>query len=351
MAMGCPIVTTSIGCEGIDLVDDEEVFIRDSNNKFADAVVQLLDDAEKRKNFSKKCREKIIKNYTWDTIVNKFNKFLGAIVNSQKCVCGSSDYKEIFRGLYTGMQIKNYFFKILECKACGIARTYPAPSITLAKKNVDYSFTKDMDKYEKSNIWAKGVLQAAMKYVKEGNLLELGCFTGKLLEEAQKFGFKAYGVDFYKPAVEFGRSKGRNIHFGEIYDAAFKDSFFSCIILNHVFEHLKDPIRCVKQLNRILKYNGILAINIPTHKALMRHIMGQHWMSWCPHIHRFFYTKKALEDIIVKNSQLKPIYIHQKGRLEPVTIGWFRNKAKDIIAGFASLINKGEQIEAIFIKK
>ncbi len=73
MAAGCPIVTTSIGCEGIDLVDGEDAFIRDNTDAFADAVLRLMDSEKLRRKFSKNVREKAERNYTWEASVKMFN--------------------------------------------------------------------------------------------------------------------------------------------------------------------------------------------------------------------------------------------------------------------------------------
>jgi glycosyltransferase involved in cell wall biosynthesis len=46
LAQGLPIVSTSLGCEGIAVTHGQDILIADSPQDFADAVVQVLDDAE-----------------------------------------------------------------------------------------------------------------------------------------------------------------------------------------------------------------------------------------------------------------------------------------------------------------
>ena len=46
MARGLPVVTTSIGSEGMGLVDGEHLLVADGDDAFADAVVRLHEDAE-----------------------------------------------------------------------------------------------------------------------------------------------------------------------------------------------------------------------------------------------------------------------------------------------------------------
>ncbi len=46
MAQGIPIVSTTLGCEGIEVVPDESILVADEPADFADAVLRLLDDAD-----------------------------------------------------------------------------------------------------------------------------------------------------------------------------------------------------------------------------------------------------------------------------------------------------------------
>ena len=47
-AMGKAVVSTSIGCEGLDAVDGENILIRDTPEAIADALLQVLRDARLR---------------------------------------------------------------------------------------------------------------------------------------------------------------------------------------------------------------------------------------------------------------------------------------------------------------
>ncbi len=46
MAFGLPLVTTTVGAEGMDIVDGEHALIRDEAEAFAEAVVDLYRDPE-----------------------------------------------------------------------------------------------------------------------------------------------------------------------------------------------------------------------------------------------------------------------------------------------------------------
>src|SRR5207237_498253 len=67
-AMGKPVVTTSIGCEGLDAVDGENVLIRDDPRSFARAMLSVLDDDVLRRRLSRAGRATAERLYSWDTI-------------------------------------------------------------------------------------------------------------------------------------------------------------------------------------------------------------------------------------------------------------------------------------------
>lgn len=52
MAMGCPVVSTAIGIEGLDVTPDQHYLLRDDPQGQAEALLQLLDDAALRERLS-----------------------------------------------------------------------------------------------------------------------------------------------------------------------------------------------------------------------------------------------------------------------------------------------------------
>lgn len=52
---------------------------------------------------------------------------------------------------------------------------------------------------------------------------------------------------------------------GAIYDLPFPDNYFDKIILSEVLEHLDDEVLGMREIYRVLKPKGILAITVPNH--------------------------------------------------------------------------------------
>ena len=76
MAARIPVVSTSIGAEGLDIRDGENIAIADSPADFARACLALLDDAEARRRMAATAWETIAACYSWEVVARKFEQFL-----------------------------------------------------------------------------------------------------------------------------------------------------------------------------------------------------------------------------------------------------------------------------------
>jgi sugar transferase (PEP-CTERM/EpsH1 system associated) len=71
MALGRPVVSTSIGYEGIEAIEDEQILVADKPEEFAKKTVLLLRDENYRKRLVKSARELVVAKYDWDSIASK----------------------------------------------------------------------------------------------------------------------------------------------------------------------------------------------------------------------------------------------------------------------------------------
>ena len=67
-AMAKPVVTTSIGCEGLEAIDGENVLIRDDPKAFARAILDVLSNASLRRRLGRAGRATVERLYSWDRI-------------------------------------------------------------------------------------------------------------------------------------------------------------------------------------------------------------------------------------------------------------------------------------------
>jgi len=75
MAMGKPIVSTSLGCEGFEgLESGRELSVADTPEEFAQRVLELLDNASQRERLGQAARHFVEEQYDWRLIVPKLEQ-------------------------------------------------------------------------------------------------------------------------------------------------------------------------------------------------------------------------------------------------------------------------------------
>jgi glycosyltransferase involved in cell wall biosynthesis len=79
MAFGRPVVTTSIGCEGLDVVDGEHLLIGDTAEAFAENVISLLRHPELSERMAGSARRLVEKSYDWSVIAPKLLQVYRAV--------------------------------------------------------------------------------------------------------------------------------------------------------------------------------------------------------------------------------------------------------------------------------
>jgi polysaccharide biosynthesis protein PslH len=79
-AMGKAVVSTTIGCEGLQAVDGRNILIRDSPDEFAAAVATVLSDGELRQRLGEEARRTAVEEYSWEGIGRRMVKRYRALL-------------------------------------------------------------------------------------------------------------------------------------------------------------------------------------------------------------------------------------------------------------------------------
>jgi glycosyltransferase involved in cell wall biosynthesis len=65
MGMRCPVVSSTIGAEGLGLTHDRELLLADDTESFAQAVLALIDDPKRAAELADKANLYVKENLTW----------------------------------------------------------------------------------------------------------------------------------------------------------------------------------------------------------------------------------------------------------------------------------------------
>ncbi|MBI3784260.1 MAG: glycosyltransferase [Deltaproteobacteria bacterium] len=82
MAVGTPVVTTSKGCEGLEVEPDRHLIIGDTAESFANAVIALLGDERTAAHLSQQARQLVNERYDWDAIGPRFERFIADVARA-----------------------------------------------------------------------------------------------------------------------------------------------------------------------------------------------------------------------------------------------------------------------------
>lgn len=82
MAAGVPVVSTSLGAEGLPARDGDNIVIADDAEQLASRTIRLLQDGDLRQKIAARARELMVENYSWQAGVKILEQVLREVVGS-----------------------------------------------------------------------------------------------------------------------------------------------------------------------------------------------------------------------------------------------------------------------------
>jgi 2-polyprenyl-3-methyl-5-hydroxy-6-metoxy-1,4-benzoquinol methylase len=128
-----------------------------------------------------------------------------------------------------------------------------------------------------------------------GELLEVGCGSGGRLPLFKALGWRVTGQDVDPVAAgEARRTTGAEVHVGPIEELARTQRRFNAIVVNHVIEHVVDPVALLRVCRSMLRPRGALICVTPNASSWGHRRFGANWMSLDPPRHISLFTPSAL---------------------------------------------------------
>ncbi|WPC36681.1 class I SAM-dependent methyltransferase [Brachyspira hyodysenteriae] len=199
---------------------------------------------------------------------------------------------------------------MLLCPSCKLQFMYPQTSdeelseIYSSNNYPTCSFDNGMDENTIIKMKRKtfnGILKKILPYCSSGNLLDIGCSSGILLEEAKLLGFNVYGLEISKYASDIAKKRiGEDrIYNGTLETCEFNNDF-DVITMIDVIEHFRNPIDMLNIAKKMLHQNdkkyGYVLITTPNTDSYTNKIMGKKW----PHYnteHLFYFNLESMKKI------------------------------------------------------
>jgi SAM-dependent methyltransferase len=126
-----------------------------------------------------------------------------------------------------------------------------------------------------------------------GDLLEIGCGYGYLLDEARLFFGRRVGTEFSLHGAEIARATGAEVFVGGVEQLP-PDATFECVLATHVIEHVYEPLPFMKRLVSHTKPGGHIILATPDIGGVLRKFMGRYWPSFKAPEHVLYFDFRTI---------------------------------------------------------
>jgi len=202
-------------------------------------------------------------------------------------------------------------FKVVRCAACGVHYLYPRlteAAMQSAYRRGDYFAGGEWGYADTSYAAQERALRATFKRLMRnlhkhqltgGDLLEIGCGYGYLLEEARGFFRSRTGIEMSHDAAAIASKRADRIYEGGLQQLPSGEKF-DCIIATHVIEHVYDPLTFLGDIARHARVGGKIALATPDMNSVLRKMMGRRWPSFKIPEHILYFDAKTLSALMKK---------------------------------------------------
>ncbi|MGO8734230.1 MAG: class I SAM-dependent methyltransferase [Terriglobia bacterium] len=211
-------------------------------------------------------------------------------------LCGKSD-TEVFTRSFAPTQI-------VKCRHDSLVYMSPRPKAEVVRKfHATYVRSDNLERFDRYRREILSREAEAVKRVKPGgNLLDIGCATGVFFDNFAKGNWRLYGVDTASLGVNIARTKlGAEVFNGTLAEAQYPSSFFDVVSILDTLFYEPDPRSTLIEIRRILKDDGLLAVEVPgfTYTLLRNRgpicwLLDRMWNGYAASFHLYYFSPRSL---------------------------------------------------------
>ncbi len=271
-------------------------------------------------------------------------------------ICKSDDILVLLDCLSFSSEVageaQEWKYQLLKCRSCGLGFVDPRPSWNrLSSFYHDYALYEHPEhdpiggkgslkywaaKYRYGTYRGMGIRQLVRSTVglavewitgrtvsltlgiplqipRDANILDLGYGSGGWLLSMSALGYKnlhGYDIDTNRDNASRLASAGISTSSGDFLANRYPESFYDCIRLEHVLEHLREPREVLAKCYRLLKQGGILVLNAPCIDSWLARLSLKNYPSLDLPRHLYHHTPRSasllLESVGFEIVRMKP---------------------------------------------
>ncbi len=205
-------------------------------------------------------------------------------------------------------------YAVVQCRACGLYYLSPRkPAAAMVQAYADDAYYEGEGSGYTTYTQQATALRATFRrfcqhlqtyQLAGGNLLEIGCGYGYLLEQAQGLFAQRVGTDFSPHAVEQARTRADRVYLGGVDDLP-PGECYDCIVSTNVIEHVYQPQQFLKQLMARLNPQGSIVIATPNMNSVLRPLLRHRWPSFKVPEHVTYFTYTTLTMLMAQTGLVR----------------------------------------------
>ena len=212
-------------------------------------------------------------------------------------ICGGSDTEVFIRGC--GPR------HIVRCRRDGLLYLNPRPAATELRgfqtRYVRHDNLEFFDSFRKAVLAREA--NAIKRFKKSGDLLDVGCATGTLFASFVGCGWRLFGVETSPVGARLARQRyGADVFCGTLRDAAWPSGSFDVVCVLDTLYYIPDPRRDLIEIKRVLKQDGLLAVEIPglryrllRDRGIVCWLLDRRWRRMSPDCgHLYYFSPRTL---------------------------------------------------------
>ena len=130
---------------------------------------------------------------------------------------------------------------------------------------------------------------------RRGRLVDVGCGNGQFLARMRDLGWEVLGVEPDPEAARVASERfGLTVIPSTLEEAKLPDASVDAVTMNHVIEHVPDPIGLLAECRRILRPGGTVVVVTPNLQSLGCRVFKADWRGWEVPRHLAIFSPKAL---------------------------------------------------------